>query len=130
MIVLSIALLFICDSLSLRCAAPINLSWPTEICIGRVADVFRSAAPDAGSTGVPAMLHTRTIWKGTEAESSALLEVLTRNCTCTYATSGALVRACSPHAAFVSSQRFVDGLLYGRRIADRLISEEWRLACR
>jgi hypothetical protein len=73
------------------------------------------------------MLWAQPVWKGTEAESHALLGAIARNCVCEFADTGALVRACPAHHALVHSQRFLDGLLFGRRIARRFVSEEWAL---
>jgi hypothetical protein len=72
------------------------------------------------------MLRDRTIWKGTEAESFFLLKVVERHCACEFANTGALVRACGPHVAIVTDQRFLDGLVFARRMAGRLLDEEWR----
>jgi hypothetical protein len=65
------------------------------------------------------------IWNGTAAESNALLVCLERNCTCEFDSAGARVKTCPPHDALAHSQRFLDGLLFGRRIVHRLIAEEW-----
>jgi hypothetical protein len=74
------------------------------------------------------MLWPQASWKGTEAESRALLDIIARNCACSYAPNGALVRACSPHYELVRSQRFLDGMLYGRRMAAVFLREEWSVA--
>ena len=76
------------------------------------------------------MSSVRTIWYGTEAESRALLEAINRNCTCEYRATGAIARACMPHEAITRSQRFLDGLLFARRIAQRLVAEEWHTDAR
>jgi len=71
------------------------------------------------------MYRAEAIWKGTRAESSALLAALAHHCTCQFADSGALVQACAAHMDLVRNQRYLDGLLYGRRLADRFRAEEW-----
>jgi hypothetical protein len=67
----------------------------------------------------------QVVWKGTEQESFDLLKAIQRNCACEYAPTGARTRPCLPHQALVGDQRWLDGLLFGRRIADRLTAEEW-----
>jgi hypothetical protein len=64
------------------------------------------------------------VWNGTEAESRHLLDAIARHCVCEYAADGACTRICPPHNALVHSQRFLDGLLFARRIANQLIAEE------
>jgi hypothetical protein len=66
------------------------------------------------------------IWNGTEAEASALLAAIARFCTCRSEEDGAWTALCASHEALAGNQRFPDGLLFGRRIAHRLIAEEWR----
>jgi hypothetical protein len=73
------------------------------------------------------MMRAQALWNGTEAESYALLEAIARYCVCVYADTGALTVACQTHEALVHSQRFLDGLLFARRIARRLINEEFDL---
>ena len=65
------------------------------------------------------------IWHGTEEEGRILINVLRRNCICDHDANGAITTSCESHKLFVSSQRFLDGLLYGRRVSERLINEEW-----
>jgi len=74
------------------------------------------------------MLKQQAIWNGTESESYALLESVQRHCACQFDQAGARVRTCAPHDALVHSQRFLDGLLFARRIARRLMLEEGSLA--
>jgi hypothetical protein len=64
------------------------------------------------------------VWNGTEAESRDLLDVLARHCACEYSVSGARTRVCAPHYALAHTQRFLDGMLFARRIRDRLLAEE------
>ena len=71
-------------------------------------------------------MFPQVVWKGTEPESFELLSVIQGNCVCEFGTDGARSRVCKPHDALVHDQRFLDGLLFGRRIADRLRAEEWR----
>ena len=70
------------------------------------------------------MLRQQAIWNGTDAESYALLESVQHHCACQFDQAGARVRTCAPDDALVHSQRFLDGLLFARRIARRLMLEE------
>ena len=72
------------------------------------------------------IMRAQTVWNGSEAEARALLAAVARYCACQIADTGAVTTPCAAHDALVSSQRFLDGLLFGRRIASRLIAEEWR----
>ena len=63
-------------------------------------------------------------WHGSETEALLLLQALNRHCSCTYGANGARRTTCPPHRILVEDQRVVDGLLFMRRIAARLRSEE------
>jgi hypothetical protein len=76
------------------------------------------------------MIRPQAVWNGTEAESRALLAAIARYCACQFADNGALAAACPSHDALVRNQRFLDGLLFGRRIGQRLIQEEWKSPCK
>jgi hypothetical protein len=65
------------------------------------------------------------IWNGTDEERGELLDALARHCACVYDTCGARTHTCSPHTAFITSQRFLDGLVFVRRIASQILAEEW-----
>jgi hypothetical protein len=73
------------------------------------------------------MIRPQAVWNGTEAESRALLAAIARYCACQFADNGALTVACPSHDALVRNQRFLDGLLFGRRIGQRFIREEWQM---
>jgi hypothetical protein len=66
-------------------------------------------------------MTNRTRWNGTEAELLVLVDVLGRNCVCHGIRGGGL---CAAHG-MLTEQRSVDGLLFGRRISTRLLSEEF-----
>jgi hypothetical protein len=70
-------------------------------------------------------MSVQTVWNGTEAESRDLLNSIGRHCACEYAASGARTGICAPHDALVRSQRFLDGLLFARRMRTRFIVAEW-----
>ena len=77
------------------------------------------ASADAGD-----MSRRQVTWNGTSAESYELLASVRRNCACQFDQAGVQIRSCAPHDALVSSQRFLDGLLFARRIRQQLLSEE------
>ena len=64
------------------------------------------------------------IWRGTAAESQALVDAIDHNCTCEFWRNVRLT-CCPAHRMLVEDQRALDGLLFARRIADRLHCEEW-----
>jgi len=69
-------------------------------------------------------MQTRTIWNGTVAEARELGEILTRYCMCVSDPAGTPA-CCGPHSMLVSDQRALDGLLFVRHIASRLVQEEF-----
>ena len=70
------------------------------------------------------MSRRQVIWNGTESESFDLLASVRRHCACQFDRAGIQVKSCAPHDALVSSQRFLDGLLFARRIVGQLMLEE------
>lgn len=71
------------------------------------------------------IVTTQVIWYGTPDESAALVEAVSHNCTCEFALMGERITTCPPHNALVTSQRFLNGLLYARRMSEKLLEEEW-----
>jgi len=67
------------------------------------------------------------VWNGTTEESLELLAADGNNCMCIFdfEANGARVSVCEAHAMLVQGQRVLNGLLFARRIADRLIRQEW-----
>lgn len=66
----------------------------------------------------------KLVWNGTEQEGRDLVNAIRRNCVCQY--DGRVIRAsCEAHKLFVTDQKFLDGLLFARRIVDKLLNEEW-----
>jgi len=63
-------------------------------------------------------------WSGTPDEALALLHALRTHCECSV-LDGKIVKACGPHKMLASDQRAVDGLLFMRRMAVRLLAEEF-----
>ena len=64
----------------------------------------------------------QTRWNGTQAELLVLVDVLKRNCSCQAGDTAE--RWCASHQ-ILANQRAVDGLLFGRTIVERLITEEF-----
>lgn len=57
-------------------------------------------------------------FNGTEKERQALLAALEHNCDCNPA------QKCAPHKMLLEDQRAIDGLIFERRQAGRLLKEE------
>ena len=66
-----------------------------------------------------------TVWHGTPRERQRLLASVTLNCECIRGPHAAQPRLCSLHQAVCFDQRFLDRLLYARRMRERLLCEEW-----
>jgi hypothetical protein len=71
----------------------------------------------------------RTIWNGTTDEALALLHALRAHCECRV-NDGRIVAACAGHEMVAHDQRAMDGLLFMRRLAPRLLTEEFNVAAR
>lgn len=68
----------------------------------------------------------RITWNGTSEEALALLQALETHCAC-QVHDGKTVAPCGPHSMLAHDQRAVDGLLFMRRIAARLLAEEFHM---
>jgi len=68
-------------------------------------------------------------WNGTTDEALALLHALRTHCECRV-KSGRTLAPCASHSMLARDQRAVDGLLFMRRMAARLLAEEFELATR
>ena len=69
----------------------------------------------------------RITWNGTTDEALALLHALRAHCECRI-DDGRTVAPCASHAMLAHDQRAVDGLLFMRRMAARLLAEEFDVA--
>ena len=67
---------------------------------------------------------SRIVWHGTRQESLELLHAVRQHCTCEM-EQGRMVSTCAAHLMLVRDQRAIDGLLFMRRIAERLLAEEF-----
>ena len=63
-------------------------------------------------------------WHGTQAETFALLQALSRNCSCEVTAEGERLKTCSAHRMLLEDQRALDGLVFVRRLRERLEAEE------
>jgi hypothetical protein len=65
-------------------------------------------------------LTTEAVWHGTQSEWLDLLRAIAHNCECQVDDMGVQLEACASHRLLISDQRALDGLLFARRIADRM----------
>ena len=63
-------------------------------------------------------------WNGTTDEALALLHALREHCDC-HVEQGRTVAPCAGHQMLARDQRAVDGLLFMRRLAPRLLAQEF-----
>lgn len=70
-------------------------------------------------------MASSVLWHGTQTEALELLQALSRNCSCAVTPEGVRLSTCPPHRMLSTDQRAIDGLLFARRIARRLRSEEF-----
>jgi hypothetical protein len=68
----------------------------------------------------------RIAWNGTSDEALALLQALSEHCSCSV-EAGRITSACAGHYTLAHDQRAVDGLLFMRRMAARLLLEEFSI---
>jgi hypothetical protein len=66
----------------------------------------------------------RVTWNGTTDEALALLQALREHCECRV-DQGRTVASCAGHNMLARDQRAIDGLLFMRRMAARLLTEEF-----
>jgi hypothetical protein len=71
-------------------------------------------------------MSRRTTWNGTTDEALALLHALRQHCACAV-NEGRTISPCAGHSMLAHDQRAVDGLLFMRRMAARLLGEEFDL---
>jgi hypothetical protein len=67
----------------------------------------------------------RTVWNGTAQEGQELCEIIKTHCECATVAETSETTRCGPHWMLLSDQRALDGLLFARRIAARLLKEEF-----
>ncbi len=64
------------------------------------------------------------IWHGTQQDSTHLVSAIARNCACEFGLMGVRIATCAPHTMLIEDQRALNGLLFARRIVERLRHEE------
>jgi hypothetical protein len=69
----------------------------------------------------------RVVWHGTSDECLQLLHAIRQHCACRV-DAGLMLAPCSAHAMLARDQRAMDGLLFMRRMAERLLAEEFDLS--
>jgi hypothetical protein len=72
-----------------------------------------------------ASMSIQVSWNGTQEESFALIAAISRNCTCEFGLMGVRLSACTSHRMLTEDQRALNGLLFARRMAKRLLVEEF-----
>ncbi len=70
-------------------------------------------------------MSTQVVWHGTQQESFDLVNAIARNCTCEFGLMGVRLATCAPHRMLTEDQRALNGLLFARRMAERLNREEF-----
>ncbi|GAC1323391.1 MAG: hypothetical protein NVSMB2_21080 [Chloroflexota bacterium] len=70
-------------------------------------------------------MATQVVWHGTQQESFDLVNAIARNCTCEFGLMGVRLATCAPHRMLTEDQRALNGLLFARRMQERLRREEF-----
>jgi hypothetical protein len=73
-------------------------------------------------------MMTVASWHGTHQESLELVNAVASNCACEIGDMGEHLTVCEPHRMLATEQRALDGLLFVRRMAERLRREEFAVA--
>src|SRR2546428_13479255 len=73
-------------------------------------------------------MSMQVVWHGTQQESFDLVNAIARNCTCAFGLMGVRLATCAPHRMLTEDQRALNGLLFARRMAERLRREEFSRA--
>jgi hypothetical protein len=70
----------------------------------------------------------QVVWHGTQQESFDLVNAIAHNCTCEFGLLGVRLATCAPHRMLTEDQRALNGLLFARRLQERLSHEEFASA--
>jgi hypothetical protein len=70
-------------------------------------------------------MATQVVWHGSQQESFDLVNAIARNCTCEFGLMGVRLATCAPHRMLTEDQRALNGLLFARRMGERLRREEF-----
>ena len=74
------------------------------------------------------VMAMQVVWHGSQQESFDLVNAIARNCTCEFGLMGVRLATCAPHRMLTEDQRALNGLLFARRMAERLRREEFSRA--
>ena|SRR5438105_1725460 len=91
---------------------------------GRCVSLVRNKS----GTEESAFMAMQVVWHGTQQESFDLVNAIARNCTCEFGLMGVRLATCAPHRMLTEDQRALNGLLFARRMAERLRHEEFTRA--
>ncbi len=98
-------------------------------CMARSLRLVQAGTRRVDATGrnveVVIPMAASVLWHGTQTEALELLQALSRNCSCVVTAEGVRLSTCAPHEMLSSDQRAIDGLLFARRIAAQLRTEEF-----
>lgn len=72
-------------------------------------------------------MKAQPVWHGTPQEANDLANSLANNCACEFGQLGTRVATCAAHA-MIEDQRTLDGLVFARYMAERLVAEEFGAA--
>jgi hypothetical protein len=89
---------------------------------GAFVNTGKQEAPEGTS------MTMQVVWHGTQQESFDLVNAIARNCTCEFGLMGVRLATCAPHRMLTEDQRALNGLLFARRMAERLSREEFSRA--
>lgn len=84
-----------------------------------------SGAQGFGGTPESTIMAMQVVWHGSQQESFDLVNAIARNCTCEFGLMGVRLATCAPHRMLTEDQRALNGLLFARRMAERLRREEF-----
>jgi hypothetical protein len=72
-------------------------------------------------------VNEQPVWHGSPQEGCDLVSSLANNCACEFGQTGIRLTTCAAHA-MAQDQRALDGLVFGRFMAARLIAQEFGLS--
>lgn len=67
---------------------------------------------------------TTVVWNGTIMEELDLIAAIQHNCDCKFGRRNVRLSACAGHSMLAGDQRALNGLLWTRHLAKRLLAEE------
>src|SRR5262249_439915 len=84
-----------------------------------------ASRPQTRSRQQAPLMTMQVVWHGSQQESFDLVNAIARNCTCEFGLMGVRLATCAPHRMLTEDQRALNGLLFARRMAERLRREEF-----